>query len=284
VEGAVPLGKEALAEGQKEATALGEFEALAEGHKEAKALGGLEALVEGHSEAKPLSVFKVLVEGHNEGKPLTVLEELQLALPEALRLLLAVALAEPLPPLADRLVLLVPVGAWPVLDVVTDGDALPQMVPLPDGEPQLDAVGEAVAAAERVGAVGVAPPLAVSAEEAVLVTLPDAHSLAEPESATVALAAALPVETGDLETVDEGREVAQLLMVPVTEMAGVEEPPPLRRGPGEPDGLTERVASAAVGDGQAVGERLKEADGERECVPEALPLVDGETVDLPLLL
>ncbi len=107
----MPLGKEALAEGQKEATALGEFEALAEGQKEAKALGELEALVEGHSETKPLSVLKALVEGHNEAKPLTVLEGLQLALPEGLRLLLAVAQAVPLPPLADRLGLLVPVGA-----------------------------------------------------------------------------------------------------------------------------------------------------------------------------
>lgn len=284
VAGAVPLGKEALAEGQKEAAALGELEALAEGQKEAGALGEFEALVEGHCEATPLSEFEALVEGHNEAKPLTELEGLQLALPEGLRLPLAVALAVPLPPLADRLGLLVPVGALPVLDVATDGDALPQKVPLPDGEPQLDAVGEAVAAAERVGAVRVAPPLAESASEALLVTLPDAHGLAEPESATVALAAALPVEKGDVETVAEGMEEAQLLAVPVTEAAGVDEPPPLRRGPGEPDELTLRVASAALGDGQAVGERLKEAEGEKEWVPEALPLVDGETVDRPLPL
>ncbi len=235
VAGAVPLGMEALAEGLKEARVLGEFEALAEGHKEATPLSEWEALAEGHDEATPLSKAEALVEGHEEATPLAELEGLQPALPEGLRLLPAVAQAVPLPPLADLLGLLVPVGALPVPDVVTDGVSLPQKVPLPVGEPQRDAVGEAVAAVDRVGAVAVAPALAVSAPEAVLVTLPDAHAQAEPESAAVALAAALSVGKGDVETVAEGEEEAPLLTVPVAEAAGVDEPPPLRRGPGEPE-------------------------------------------------
>ncbi len=131
--------------------------------------------------------------------------------------------------------------------------------------------------------MAVAPALAEWVEEAVLITLSDAHALAEPESAAVALAAALPVE-GDGETVSEGGRVAMLLTVPVAEKTGVDEPPPLRREPGEADELTLRDASAALGEGQAEGERLERADGVREQVLEALPLGGGEAVEPPLSL
>jgi hypothetical protein len=274
---------EALAEGHNEATPLSEWIALADKHDEATLLSEWDALAEGRNEATPLSEEEALIDGHDEATPLAELEGLQPALPEGLRLLPEVALAVPLPPLAELLGLLVPVGAYPVPDVLIEGGTLPQKVPLPVGEPQLDAVGEAVAAVDRVGAVTVAPALAEWAEEAVLITLSDAHALAEPEGAAVALAAALPVK-GDGETVSEGGGVAMLLTVPVADMSGVDEPPPLRGAPSEPDELPLREASAALGEGQAEGERLTGADGERECVPEALPLVDGEAVEMPLAL
>lgn len=275
---------EALADGHEDTAVLGEIVALAEGHGEAAPLCELEALVEGHDEPTPLSEVEALVEGQCDDTPLTELEGLQIALPEGLRLLHALAQAVPLPPLAELLGLLEPVGAFSDPDVAADGDALPQRVPLPVGEPQLEANGEAVDAADWVGAVAVAPALAVSAGEAVLTTLPLAHALAEPERAAVALAAVLPVEMGDVDTVAEGEGAALLLAAPDTEAAGDGEPPPLRRGPGEPDELALSEASAAVGEGGAEGERLTLEDGEREGAPEALPLTDSEAVVLPLSL
>ena len=290
----------ALVEGQREAELLGEFEALVETHRDAKLLGEFKVLEEEHNEAASLGDFKALAEGRCEVKPLPEFEGLavcatvtdqsglseasQDTLSEGLRLLVAVTHAVPLPPLPDWDEIPLSVGALPVLEVVTVGDPLPQRVPLTDAEPLDDVDKEAVAGAERVGAEAVARVLPEGAEEALEVVLQDAHPLTEPEIVAVALAAELTVRKTDGETVNEGREVAQLLPVPVTEEVGVAEPPPSRRAPGEPDAFALREANAALGVPQAVGGALKEANGEEDKVPEALTLTDGERVDLTLSL
>jgi len=247
-------------------------------------LGEFEALVEGYREAEPLPVLTRLIVCVPDADQSGLSEASKDPLSEGLRLLVAVTQAVPLPPLPDWVGILLSVGTSPVLEVVTVDDTLPQRVPLAEVESQLDAVVEAVAEAERVGAEAVAHVLAVRATEVLNLVLPVAHTLNEPEIVTVALAAALTVRKTDGETVNEGREVAQLLPVPVTEEVGVAEPPPSRRAPGEPDAFALREANAALGVPQAVGGALKEANGEEDKVPEALPLTDGERVDLTLSL